>query len=435
MKSAISAPSSLFGSLAVALSFLTIFLSLIISMPPAIAAQTINVKSYGAKGDGVTDDQTAIQNAFNAASSSRATVKFPKGIYLHSSSLDANGIGIVGEQATLVATNESNPALNLSGKCSLSSMRIQSNFSLPSDPIAGLFITGTSTRTKISKVYVSGFYIDVRDRGSDTTISECDLNSDNGTFLFVADGKRALVSECTFRGTNGPVGVAFASATNTRVTECSFKNIATGVLYSSSFGGPSDTALFESNVFRNVTQGIRIPQFGPAVNLTLKNNQFTNGELWMNCDGGLVNVLIDGNRIVNYTKGTVRAAFFQDVRFSRNTIKNSGFNAVGMGLATRSVICDNTITNVSNIGILVEQISASLKISRNTIVNCGLAGAQAPTLGVILVGENGGNGTVLINDNSYRGNTQSLSFFIRSFIPATLTGNTTTTFLPSQVGP
>jgi parallel beta-helix repeat protein len=48
---------------------------------------TYNVKSYGAKGDGTTNDTTAIQNTINAVKPTGGKVLIPKGRYLISSSL------------------------------------------------------------------------------------------------------------------------------------------------------------------------------------------------------------------------------------------------------------------------------------------------------------------------------------------------------------
>ncbi|EOS54563.1 glycosyl hydrolase family 28-related protein [Paenibacillus barengoltzii] len=42
----------------------------------------INVKNFGAKGNGVADDTTAIQQALNQAAKTQDTVYFPKGVYL-----------------------------------------------------------------------------------------------------------------------------------------------------------------------------------------------------------------------------------------------------------------------------------------------------------------------------------------------------------------
>ncbi|MHB1475861.1 MAG: glycosyl hydrolase family 28-related protein, partial [Dermatophilaceae bacterium] len=44
---------------------------------------TVSVRDFGATGNGVTNDSTAIQNAFNAGSAPR-TVVFPAGTYVFS---------------------------------------------------------------------------------------------------------------------------------------------------------------------------------------------------------------------------------------------------------------------------------------------------------------------------------------------------------------
>ena len=60
--------------------FLTCFL---LSVAIPLFSQIINVRQYGARGNGTTDDTRAIQAAINAASISKgSTVYFPSGIYL-----------------------------------------------------------------------------------------------------------------------------------------------------------------------------------------------------------------------------------------------------------------------------------------------------------------------------------------------------------------
>lgn len=61
----------------------------------------INVMSFGALGDGVNDDTTAIQNAINAAYLINGTVFFPKGIYLVTSLNIMHGITLLGYGATI----------------------------------------------------------------------------------------------------------------------------------------------------------------------------------------------------------------------------------------------------------------------------------------------------------------------------------------------
>jgi hypothetical protein len=77
----------------------------------------INVQSYGAVGDGQTDNQGALQNAFNAAQSAGRPVYIPPGTYNHSGVLTANGIKIQGAgfNAILYATNYNESAIQMVG--------------------------------------------------------------------------------------------------------------------------------------------------------------------------------------------------------------------------------------------------------------------------------------------------------------------------------
>jgi parallel beta-helix repeat protein len=95
---------------------------------------TVNVKDFGAKGDGVTDDQTAIQNASNYATANNRSLYFPDGTYLHSSTLTFTSIAVYGTGgATVVATDTTSPdpnhALILSGtNASISGLKVTTNW-------------------------------------------------------------------------------------------------------------------------------------------------------------------------------------------------------------------------------------------------------------------------------------------------------------------
>ena len=72
-----------------------------------IISDNINVRWFGAKGDGVTDDYSSIQASCTAAASLKASVAFYKGTYLHNSRIKAeNGVrGILGFGGVLLAGN------------------------------------------------------------------------------------------------------------------------------------------------------------------------------------------------------------------------------------------------------------------------------------------------------------------------------------------
>src|SRR5882724_11165168 len=73
-----------------------------IGASPVVAAEqkgaVLNVRDYGAKGDGISDDTAAIQAAINAATSG-ATIMFPRGIFTVSNFAIKNrsGLSFVGE--------------------------------------------------------------------------------------------------------------------------------------------------------------------------------------------------------------------------------------------------------------------------------------------------------------------------------------------------
>lgn len=65
------------------------------SLTQQLADIVVNVKSFGAKGDGITDDTVAIQNAVNhLAENGGGTIKIPSGEYLVSEKITLNGSNI-----------------------------------------------------------------------------------------------------------------------------------------------------------------------------------------------------------------------------------------------------------------------------------------------------------------------------------------------------
>jgi Right handed beta helix region len=93
---------------------------------PAAAATTaapvcplsgVSITTYGAVGDGKTNNQTAIQNAFNAAALGKKAALIPAGSFAYSGTLTANGIAVCGsgESSILKALDGANEALILTG--------------------------------------------------------------------------------------------------------------------------------------------------------------------------------------------------------------------------------------------------------------------------------------------------------------------------------
>jgi hypothetical protein len=63
---------------------------------PVVERHTLNVRDFGAKGDGKTDDTEAIQKALDSAAGTEGTVFVPEGLYLSGELRMSPGVGICG---------------------------------------------------------------------------------------------------------------------------------------------------------------------------------------------------------------------------------------------------------------------------------------------------------------------------------------------------
>lgn len=108
----------------------------------------INIRDYGAMGDGVTDDTNAIQSAINAASAGGSVV-FPRGTYMvRTLKISAKGTQLTGTRGgvRLRRLSGTEPLIDMSGTASLDSshLRYCSLFSLTLD---GNNLPGTLVRS------------------------------------------------------------------------------------------------------------------------------------------------------------------------------------------------------------------------------------------------------------------------------------------------
>lgn len=90
----------------------------ILSGTSGFSGAYLNVLDYGATGNGSTNDQTAIQNALNAANSQGKGLYFPAGTYLHSDTLNIVGVHVNGVGPTSIIRSTSatgRTSLQLSG--------------------------------------------------------------------------------------------------------------------------------------------------------------------------------------------------------------------------------------------------------------------------------------------------------------------------------
>ncbi len=151
--------------------------------------QIVNVKDYGAKGDGSTDDTTAIQNAVNAATN--AVVYFPAGTYIISSTIT------IGSNATIVGINKTKSIIKRSATMTGNTFTVTSAGSLKVSDIFFLrdFVYDSSSITNQltteAHISISG--------GQEVEIKNC-LFWDMPYHIKIESTSLVNIDNCNFKG-------------------------------------------------------------------------------------------------------------------------------------------------------------------------------------------------------------------------------------------
>jgi parallel beta-helix repeat protein len=448
-------------------------------------AKSINVKSYGAKGDGTTDDTQAIKKAISAGRRGD-TIYFPTGNYLHSTYLVFSNLMVSGDgasQSLITATDAASGALEFGGeKVGIQKVCVQ--YANPVDSTSylanGIWFNLAKNFTVINVIVrnVSANGVSIHDSVLGG-VSSSTISSPTETGVYILDCKDVAVSQNTFPLTSTAVFVnnsKLSSALAQNITihgnqiQNSSGSTATAAIY---VLGVSHCSIANNSVNNNpfggiLVQGDNLPNLGKSVDVSVTGNTFSNCAL-------LGNINIDSNSDGSLSpKITV-----ENVTVSGNIMKtnNPSFGILALGASPKTMsnitITNNDVENVPTApGIYVDNTqNATLKsntvnqtgfgsiylgpgnngafvINSNVLQNCGpnSAGAlpSSHNAAIDLEGKlNGGTSltSVEIENNSYSGTTTGLADFIFDGAPAHLlkndaiNGNTTTTTLPSIVTP
>lgn len=181
----------------------------------------ISVKNFGAVGDGVTDDGSAIQAAMDYCQQNKVDLIFPSGKYMISYPLiyrnngfynysiigsggdseivitTKNRSGIIGNDAFGIDVNQ-NAAIvvvtdtNQSKHCRISGLR----FSTTANADYGIFLSITEN-SLITDCFFEGFKFGIYDSGSwIQRISRCIARNVTDTGFYIADGTSTFITEC-----------------------------------------------------------------------------------------------------------------------------------------------------------------------------------------------------------------------------------------------
>lgn len=424
-----SRPSNLHFPFRVFLLSLSV-LALLLFVDQPVQAQSqlfgkiINVKSapYFAKGDGVTDDSTAIQQACDAAQAQPGSVVyFPNGNYVH-----GTVIIVKGTNTSLRGQNRATTKLNgtyldfYANGGSISGLTFESN-TYP--------LRDYASKSSINNCGFNGsLFIDA----TDVQVQNCDINNpDNSNHaLYLYSSDRVLINNCQIRSASTNYGSVYLdSCSNFSIKQSKVSCTNDIAIYAYEV----DKILVESCSLMNegVGYGLYITYCNDA---TIRGNAIQSETL--NAYGFFCyessNVLFANNNVKNATFG-IYVYYSQNFQAAANNLRDIGYG-IYVDYSRSTSFKSNQINNSLYDGIILTTYAGNDIFAGNSLKNCGLNNATA----AIRIYNYVTPQSLLVQSNIYTGNQQNISYFIFTNVPsppAVVKGNITTTMLPTQVGP
>lgn len=343
-----------------------------------ISGQSYNVKDYGAVGDNVSDDTTAIQAAINAADSNGGgTIYFPSGFYKTDSQVNlVSNLQIIGEMNATLMPSESVPSYAYlaedKNNIKITGLVFEGTGTAFTDGTQRLLQLNNCSETQIHNCTFR------KSRNTAVVIDNCDQGRMSGclfefSYSFGAEIRNNsfswVVSDCVFYQ-NGETGVATSNSgrglvlwesTRISVTNCTFKDQTEyGVRYYSQTGD------------NDFTQQIALN------NCTFENNGTSGSgkiDLYLfNEVGDLRNFAISNCTFRTRPGNTAIAAQGTSLAISNCSIKSAGQDqgtAVEFFKATNAALSNCVITGFSSaFSFSSSEQPEQINIGNCQIINC-----------------------------------------------------------------
>lgn len=372
----------------------------------------VKASTYGAKGDGVTDDTAAIQKAINDAVSAQGIVVFPTGIY------------------------KITDKLTVAGNCSLTSDGASAGSYISQYTVAeSIYITG-------SNVSVSNLIFKTHTNTSTTGVIA------NPLATAASPHSNISITGCQFYdyGSNVINGIVLYHASNVRIENCSFTtSVGLGVvLYSCSKAFIYRNTFATTNVSVTLTRKSgTLTSYPQTRDVFVSQNNITpvsmTGSNYVISIVGAINTYVDRNNItipstVTTTFNYAIASQLSDtylpayIQITDNYIDNSAvtgainyFSAVNLGTSSDIVVSRNVIIDCYN---AIQSIGSSdLLISNNTIISPNAKGIYVSVVDATSIL----SGNIIVSGNSIVDvyNASSSAYAIRVDLFSTITSGVT----------
>lgn len=337
--------------------------------------ETVNVKCFGAIGDGVTDDTAAIQAAIVAAAATFHTVSFPAGTYLVSK--NAAGAYCFAPPANMRFEGIAGLSVLKLAPAQSSSVRIFTLHNVQQVAFSNLVLDGSRAGQTVDE-HKHGIFI-WESSGISIENVECREFMGDGISLFTGCSD-ITIRDCHIHGCERD-GIAFTGGNCQRITveNCHIHAIAAQPIDSEPDGSVNNVRLLHNTLEAAVTQFALTCGGHDATHLNdgwvIDGNAIVGSVDVIRCKNlRLVNNVIDATGNSN---DAVNGRYHsENVLIAHNTIKASDKAAVSLTAAsgeipTNWIVDGNTITKTGAGNAVLVWGGRSLRLANNTIVGSG----------------------------------------------------------------
>ena len=356
--------------------------------------EVVNVKDYGAVGDGTTDDTEAIQNAFNAAGVKVLPVYFPAGTYNVTSITNGNAVPIIGagcRTSCIRSTLTTGPVITTSVDYSRIIVRdiLISRVNMGTDFSAvGLELITSGEDFHIHNVRCEKQYVGMQlSNVAMGWISEC--YATNCEYGFLLNGYNGKIQNCLASYINAN-GYRFTKSNGVFISGCqAYRTKGAGFYFDPANGEINDIQISDCLTSTTVREGFFID-----ANATIQMTNCFVEYAGYNTETEISNIIADGiylgpnttqveitNCIINVTSGRGIQALGSNFTISSCAITNvsmgqsNGYDCIYIPTASHDFIIancnfyNNTLNPTNRFNILIENANANYFIVHDCIFN------------------------------------------------------------------
>lgn len=315
--------------------------SILTNLIQEVKMLTLNVKQFGAKGDGKTDDTIAIQKCFDSIKSNeRATVIFPDGVYL------IDGIHVQNKDEICIKGNSWNTVLQLKSNSKNQYILFLDN--CPRFIMQDIKINGDYTKQTIENCGL------LLKESEFSIVDRCCIMFCKGNGISIIGYWKTVMQDGKPVMENGKEKKEFMGADEIHITNCFIQlNQCRGIYVNSVM----DLTITHNNIEFNQKDGIYMHHdtgIACGNSLISNNHIISNEECGIFCEADCSRITVNSNHIRNNGQWGVRWLGGRHFFLSNNNIHvngrkmTAGYSGAIIGYTVKVYIIGNAITSQDN---------------------------------------------------------------------------------------